>query len=287
MALAAIVLLSGCMSWPRGWEVVPDLGAAQATDLEASIEAAAEAFESAGSAEELDTARTRIGELLEQVPNHKRLLLVGAQAEILHGAAYDQRKSDKAESYIRGIQYAERVMATHPEVRRQLEAGATLAESVQHLESDRAEAMLLWVTGVSYYFKECLSGLGHLVNFRWMLQTSEVMKHLNAVAPDYKYGAVPFSLGIYYLALPESAGGDIQLAGQLLQKAVDQSGTSLLPRWGRAKYYWVKIGDEQAFRDDLEAVLAMDPQNAISAYSWNVYFQRDAREMLEQAEALF
>ncbi len=283
---ALVALLSGCMSWPRGWEALDPMVSGSEIESEAEIVAAEAAFESAGSSAELNAARSTIRDLLSRNPTDERTLLVGAKAEILHGAAYDERRADKKDSYLRGIQYAERAMAAHPEFRRQVIAGVPLSEAVGQLERDQAEAMLLWVTGVSYYFKECLSGVGHLVNFRWMQRTSEVMEHLMAIAPDFNHGAVPFSLGIYYLALPESAGGDLERAGELLQTAVEQSGSSLLPRWGRAKYYWVKTGDKAAFRSDLEWVLAADPRSADSPYSWNVYFQRDAAKMLKQSDPL-
>jgi len=49
----------------------------------------------------------------------------------------------------------------------------------------------------------------------------------------------------------------------------------------------VRTGDRAGFRRDLEWVLAQDPQRAESPFRWNVYFQRDAREMLARIDRWF
>lgn len=280
-------LLVGCMSWTPGWESAAVPPSTPGSAGEPSIEQAEQAFYRADSREALEEARSEVARILADGGASKRSLRLASEIEILKGAAYDPDRGAKTNSYRNGIEYAERAMATHPEFAAKIRDGAELAEAVEVLGAEYGEEMLLWVTGVSYYFKECLSGLGHLVNFRWMLRTSTVMDHLAAVAPELQHGAVPFSLGIYNIGLPRSAGGDLELAAEYLDSAVSQSGSSLLPRWGRAKYLWVKTGDEEAFRSDLEWVLAQDPNGGDSPYSWNAYFQRDAREMLANIDRWF
>ncbi|MEO8197472.1 MAG: TRAP transporter TatT component family protein [Thermoanaerobaculia bacterium] len=286
--LALALTLTGCMSWTRGWETETRLDTVRASlDLDAEFASARSSFLEADDAAKLAQVRSALHRLVAQAPSDQRLLLLTAQVEILHGAAYDESRATKASSYRRGIQLAERAMAEDPGFAERIAGGASLAEAASTLGAEDAEAMLLWVTGVSYYFKECLSGLGHVVNLRWARQTAEITSHLMNVAPELEHGAVPFSLGIYFVALPGSAGGDIARAGELLEVAVAQSGSSLLPRWGRAKYYWSKLGDKKRFRDDLEWVLAQNPRSAASPYPWNVYFQRDARRMLERIDRSF
>lgn len=280
------------MSWTPGWELAsPPRPAEAAVDAAAADSTPAEleaSFRAAGSAAELAVVRSATARYLADHPDDPRALLVAAHAEILHGAAYDSTRRAKAKSYRRGIQLAERAMATSPELTARLAAGASLAEAATVLDAEHADAMLLWVTGVSYYFKECLSGVGHLINYRWMLRASELLDHLMAVAPDHEHGAVPLSLGIYYLALPASAGGDLARSRELLEAAVAEAGTeSLLPRWGRAKYFAVKSGDREGFRRDLEWVLAQDPRATATPYAWNVYFQRDARALLAEIDEIF
>jgi hypothetical protein len=98
---------------------------------------------------------------------------------------------------------------------------------------------------------------------------------------------VYFSRGIYYLALPKFAGGDRELSARLLSKAREVAPDSLLIPWGRAKYFCFETHDREGFVKDLQWVLAQDPHGGTNPYSWNVYFQRDARELLDRVDRLF
>ncbi|NJL27680.1 MAG: hypothetical protein HC897_07155, partial [Thermoanaerobaculia bacterium] len=204
-----------------------------------------------------------------------------AEAHVLYGAAYAPGKREQGSYYRKGIQYAERGMALDEDFRNSVEGGASLAAGARRLGREELRPMLFWVTGVSYYFKECLSGFGRLWHFRWMLRTEEVMARMLEIDAEAERGAVLFSQAIYWIAAPPGAGRDLKRAAEFLDRAIALAPTSLLPRWGRAKYYHVKTGDREGFRRDLEWVLAQDPKTAASPYRWNVYFQSDARRMLE------
>ena len=285
---AGLLLAGGCMSWTPGWRSPSLVGSAQDVgDAGMALERAETLFESADSASRLREAITAYDEALRSAPESGEVLVRLAEAHILYGAAYSDGKRDKAHSYITGIRYAEQALALNPQFRRRVEAGESLGEASAELGRDELRPMLFWVTGVSYYYKECLGGLGQLTQFRWMLRTREVMERMMALDPAYEHGAVPFSLAIYYIGLPASAGRDLARSADLLAQAVAESPTSLLTRWGRAKYLHVKTGDRAAFRRDLEWVLEQDPTAADSPLRWNVYFQRDARELLAQIEHWF
>ncbi len=286
--VAALLLVSGCMGWTPGWQspALPqssgDPGGAAAALARAEV-----LFESADNAVRLRAAIAAYDEALRLAPESGGALARLAEAHLLLGAAYSGEKRDKARAFTTGIRYAEQAMALNPGFRRRVEAGDSLGEASSELGRDELRPMLLWVTGVSYYYKECLGGLEHLANFRWMLRAQEVMERMMALDPTFEHGAVPFSLAIYFIGLPTNAGRDLKRAAELLDQAVAESPTSLLTRWGRAKYLHVRTGDRAAFRRDLEWVLSQDPGAADSPLRWNVYFQRDARALLGQMESSF
>lgn len=286
--VAAALLAAGCMSWTPGWRS-PEL-ARDAGDLPGAAAAAARAellLTSADDAGRLRAAIAAYDEALRLAPDSGEVLAGLAEAHVLLGAAYSDERKDKARAFTTGIRYAERAMALRPGFRRRVEAGESLGEASVELGPEDLRPMLLWVTGVSYYYKECLGVLGHLTNFRWMLRTRNVMERMMALDPTFEHGAVPFSLAIYHIGLPASAGRDLTRAAELLERAVAESPTSLLTRWGRAKYLHVKTQDRAAFRRDLEWVLSRDPRDADSPLRWNVYFQRDARQLLAEIDERF
>lgn len=285
-----LALVGGCMSWTPGWEgsSPPAASASGGERSPSSTLARAEAlFENAADSSRLQQAIREYESLLPSAPDPGAVLARLSEAHILFGAAYADGKNAKAHAYITGIRYAERAMAGNPAFLRRVEAGEPLGDASAELGRAEIRPMLFWVTGVSYYYKECLGGLGHLLQFRWMLRTRQVMERMMELDPAYEHGAVPFSLAIYFIGLPASAGRDLERSAELLAQSVTDAPTSLLAPWGRAKYLHVRTGDRAAFRQDLEWVVAQDPTRAESPLRWNVYFQRDARELLGRIESLF
>ena len=285
VAVLTAALFAGCMTWNPGWEAPSVPNASQAEPV--ALAHAEHLYRRADDRESLIEATAAFERSLALSPDDYDVLVRLSETRILDGAAYASRRREKAAAYREGIRYAERAMATNPSFRERVEAGATVGGAVSELGQREIKAMLLWVTGVSYYFKECQSGLGHVVNFRWMRRTQEVMEHMMTVDPGFENGAVPFSLGIYYVGLPPSVGGDLDRAEELMARAVEESGSHLLPRWGRAKYLHLKTGDREAFQRDLEWVLAQNPGESDSPYAWNVYFQNDAKAMLSSIDRHF
>lgn len=283
----ALLLLAGCASWSPGWKSGAIASPADTTaTAPLGREGARLLFAEATRANELEVVAASYKKALHDATDDAELLDDLADVHILYGAAWARSPSEKAAWYRAGIRFAERSMATNGRFRERVEAGATVGDAVSELGPERTRTMLLWVTGVSYYFKECL-GVGKLWHFRWMLRTREVMERMLAVDPDFGGGAVYFSLGIYNLALPPGAGRDLDKSREFLDRAVATSPTSLLTRWGRAKYFHVMTGDRDAFRRDLEWVIAQDPRAPDNTLPWNLYFQRDARETLAQIDSLF
>jgi hypothetical protein len=127
-----------------------------------------------------------------------------------------------------------------------------------------------------------------MFNSRWIKRNKTFMDRIEAVDPNWKGGANYFNLGIYYLALPKSFGGDLKKSAEYLRKAESAGPDRLLIPWGRAKYYYYHQKNRQGFEKDLKWVLTQDPRRATGdTYPWNVYFQAQARELLASIDDLF
>lgn len=96
------------------------------------------------------------------------------------------------------------------------------------------------------------------------------------------------NIAIVYIALPPGRGGDLAKSQEYFQRAIQAGLDPMLVRWGRAKYLATRNQDRDAFREDLQWVLAQDPRHGRTRpYSWNVYFQREARSLLASIDTLF
>lgn len=277
-AAAVVWLSAGCMSWTPGWEQMP---VTEPSVTQSNLSELERRLDLAGTEPELRAVIASLESATVAPADSTARLTRLAEAHILYGAAHASSRGDKGMHYERGLQYAERAMATNAAFLERVERGESIVEASAALTRREGEAMLLWVTGVSYHFREVLSGPGRVLSSRRIMQTAGMLERLMEIAPELEHGAVPFSLAIYNIARPPWAGRDLERAEELLARAETLGPESMLIPWGRAKYLHSRTGDLDAFERDLRQVLDLDPRAASTPYSWNVYFQRDAEKMLE------
>jgi tetratricopeptide (TPR) repeat protein len=271
------------MSWTPGWHTTG--GAAVPGDPQALRSQAEALVLEAGTGEKVEALIGRYEGILQIDPQDCDALSKLGEYHCLLGAAYAKSRTDKSRQFFLAIQFCERAMATNAEFKALVSDGNDVGEACRVLGVREMDAMFFWSMAISYLFKECQSPIGSMVNFSWMKRCRQVMERMLEVDPAWRDGVVSFSWGIYYLALPAAVGGDMKKSSEFLDRAIQAGPKSLLHRWGRAKYYDVKMGDAEAFREDLEWVLAQDPrQSANPTFPWSAYFQRDARAMLERSK---
>lgn len=285
LAVIAVALVGGCVSWQPGW--IDASAVSPAVDASEPLTRAEALARDADTEAKLAAAIDAYSSVLERDPGSYAALSQLCQWNILRAAAYTTARRDKREIYRRALRYCDRALYTNAEFRALVDGGASLEEAASALTLREADAMLYWVTGMSYYFKEGLSGLGRLTGYRLIASTETLLDRLAEIDPDYGDGAVHFSRGIYYLGLPKFAGGDDAKSLEFLRRAEEAGPQSLLVPWGRAKYFYFETGDRAGFERDLRRVLAEDPHAASTPYAWNVYFQRDAAELLDNVDRLF
>jgi predicted anti-sigma-YlaC factor YlaD len=110
--------------------------------------------------------------------------------------------------------------------------------------------------------------------------------------PDFNNGAIDEFYIQYYSSLPESLGGDREKAEIHFKRALEKSqGKAAGPYVSYAKAVCVPTanneGDYEAFTENLEKALAIDPNEIPSSRLVNILSQRKARHMLENAREYF
>lgn len=279
LLLGTLVTISaGCMSWTPGWELRPTRSSQ--TDAAMLLLRARATFDGADTAAKVKLAIESFEAASMADPANVDAATGACEAWCLLGAGYETRRSAKRHAYTAAVQHCERAMAINPEFARRIGAGESIDTAVTALGPAEMGAMHFWVTAVSYRFKETLPPLLYPFNLRWIERERVLLEQMTGVDPSWGDGAVAFAQAIFLLALPERFGGDMTRSRELLDTLVEAYPASLLPRWGRAKYYFDKTGDREAQGRDLRWVVARDPATANGQYPWNVYFHADAVRML-------
>lgn len=238
-------------------------------DLRAEIRAAKAALEQ-GTAD-ADVHRIRIAELT-----------------LLYGAGYSGSRREQRLAYHEAKQLALQVLRLNADMAELLASAQPLTALVPLANTGTEfDALLIHSTAVFYLFRDVYTLPQRVFASGRLKAARDVLLAMQEREPGWSGGTLPFSLGIFYLAVPDALGGDRALAAQLMAEAVALGPTHLLPRWGRAKYLAVALADRQLFTEDLQWVIAQDLNAMDGPDLWNRYFQWDAQQLLNHADALF
>jgi tetratricopeptide (TPR) repeat protein len=286
MAIVFIALLVGsCMSWDPGWNQ-PRI-VAEARDPSELWERSRHQMNGADTRESLGALLSTYEAILVIDPGSRDALTSLGTYYTLMGAGYTQDAGQKAEYYTKAIRHCEMAMYLNPLFKVLVDSGESVWDASRVLTARDAAAMGYWVTAILYYFKEVVPDPLKPFYSSWLTRSRIVMERIEVVMPNWSGGANYFNLGIYYLATPKAMGGDLERAVQYFDRARAAGPDWLLTPWGRAKYLYPLTGDREAFRSDLEWLLAYDPRDSGTPYPWGVYFQRDGRALLAQIDDLF
>jgi hypothetical protein len=234
----------------------------------------------AATAEEVELLIETFKEVEKADPQNYYALWKIGNYHILMGAAYAEKKKDKKYHYREAIKYSEKAMATNADFKTEVLNGKDITEALDKLTVEQIDAMGYWYTARFYYFSECLAPLGRVMNTRIVIDNNKMIERIDEIDRTWAGGGNYFSRGLYYIAIPERFGGSKERADQEFSEAVQIGPNYLVNRWGRAKYLYQLIGDQENFKAELEWVMSQDPHKADNPYPWNVYFQQDAKQML-------
>jgi len=276
---------TGCTTWNPQW---PDLSVAVApTDAASRLKEAAQLGLRADSRNGIIAAIAAYQAVLDADSNNYQAFVNLAQLHLLLGDGYTKSVSEKRAYFHKAMVYAEGAMYTNPFFRQSIQRGEPTWKACQVLSVPEMEAMLFWVNSVFYSYKEGQGYIGQVINFRWVKRARHVMDHMTSIDPDWGGGVLHFTWGIYYLSIPESMGGDRKKSVACFSKAIEVGPDRLLNRWGRAKYFHVKMKNSVGFREDLEWVLSQDVRQSPGNAAWNAYFVQDAQRLLDTMDSYF
>ncbi len=275
----------GCVMWRPQW---PDRSAGTRGGEAASrLEQASRLGLQADSRESIERAVAAYQAVLEVDPDSYEAYVQLAQFHLLLGDGYMASVADKKSSFRSAMLYAEGAMYTQPAFRQKIQEGEPTWDACRVLGAREMDAMFFWVNSVFYNFKECYGYMGQALNFRWIQRAKRVMEHMDTIDPGWGNGMLYFTWGIYYLSIPERVGGDRPKSEMYLSKAIAADPRQLVYRWGRAKYYDIKMNKPQEFQEDLEWVLAQDARLSPGHPAWNAFIMQDARRLLESMHSRF
>ena len=284
-SLVLFMTVAGCMMWHPKWPDVSNTPMRQ--DASDRLEEALRLGNKADSRSSINAAVAAYQAVLDVDPENYQAFVDLAQFHLLLGDAYATTISEKKVFFQKAMVYAEGAMFTNPSFKQSIQQGKPTWEACRVLSVREMDTMFFWINAVFYSYKEGQGYIGQVINFRWIQRAKQVMDHMTSIDPDWGGGALHFTWGVYFLSIPESIGGDRKKSAQYFSKAIEVGPKNLVNRWGRAKYYQIKMNNPQGFRDDLEWVLSRDLRESPGHPAWNTFFVKDARRLLDTMDRVF
>lgn len=289
LGAAAFLILftftTGCISWEPGWTMIEK--PSMKGDVKALLAKANEQISKADTKEKVASLITTYETIIRIDPmNYEALWSLGRYCQLM-AQTYSENGAEKEQHCRKGIKYCEMAFFKNDSFKKEIERGRTAFEAYDRLSKREIEAMYYWYTNLGILFKECHGFLVQAINFRLASKFKPILLHMIEIDPLWGGGHAYYALALYYSRLPKLMGGDLVKADDFSRRSMEKGPNWLYSRWGRAKFLYTKTGNREAFKKDLEWIIAQDPHKADSPYPWNVYFQRDAREMLEHIDDYF
>ena len=278
--MLSLLLITSCVSFDKGWKYMAEKKSSENTSE--LIEKALELEKTAATKEDIESIIS-IYKLVEKSDpeNYFALWKIG-NYNLLLGAAHKEKKKDKKHYYREAVKYCEKAMFTNDDFKAAVLGGEKVVSAAKHLTIDEIDAMGYWYTARFYYFKDCLSATSRAFNTRIVLENNDIIALIDTLDSKWAGGGNYFSRALYYIAVPERFGGSKEKAAEEFEQAISIGPDYFVNRWGRAKYLYSITDNKEGFISDLKWVIEQDPKTGGNPHAWNVYFQKDAKKMLEK-----
>lgn len=258
-------------------------------DVSVLLSEANEQIMSADNKEKLQRLLGTYERILDEDPTNYEALWSLGRYNVVMVLGYTESLSEKEKHNLAAINYCEQAMDTNPEFKalRGGEGSEGVGNACRVLSKREIAPLYYWYAGMGSYWKECLSFPKRMRNVHLARGIKKVMVRMLEIDPEWAGGHPYYAWGFYYINIPRVLGGSLKKAEEFIDKAVEAGPKWLYARWGRAKYLYTRKKDKEAFRGDMEWVIAQDPRKMDSPYPANVHFQRDATDMLSHIDDYF
>jgi len=283
--IPSLFFLSSCMRWEEGWKQFKE--PTKTGDVTEQVEKAKQQFEEAETKEDVLEFIKTAESILEIDPyNYEALRGLGGWYYVF-ASLYTDNEEEKKKYYLDSIRYCEQGMYTNPQFRDLVDKGEQLWDACRVLSKREMPFMYYWYTSCGGYWLECLNPISRMIQLIHAGRTKKVLARMMEIDPAWAGGHPYCASALGYAALPRLLGGDLEKAEEFFDKAIEAGPNWLYIKFARATVLYTKTKDKEAFKRDLEWVLAQDPHKADSPYPANVWFQAEAKEMLANIDEYF
>lgn len=281
--LSTLFALAACGGAHQGGYEIAASGTTVANVDEAR--AAADALWAQRSdAAKLKEALAAYEQLVSANPADRESLIRLTRGYYFLGDGHLTDNAEKLAAWDKSIKWGKSCLALNAEFTALLEKGdETEASAARVLTADDAPCLYWTATSLGKWAR--LQGLGVVLAnkdtvFAWM-------QRVEALTPDYFYGACNRYWGAYYSALPSYAGQDLPRSQASFEKSIATEPNYFGTRVLYAEYWAVRTQNKQVFEENLNFVINGDPSVLPEIQAEQEAEQRKAKALLANMSELF
>jgi hypothetical protein len=284
VGLSAISAQSCSTSRVSGWEKSVVGGGLSTADLKKKKDKALAHWNNRGTKSELEASLKSFEEVAAASPNDLESLNYLCRGNYFLADGHLTEPAAKKSVWEAGTAWCERALATNAVFRKKVkEEGKKIEEALDALTVNEVPALYWGASNLGKWSR--LSGISELLANKNRIRL--MIERVEALQPDYFYGAVPRYWGVYYAVAPSFAGGSLPKSEENFQRSLkmtnDYFGTHVLI----ADTLAPKKDDRALFKKHLEFVI-----NGKSAVLPDIVPEQDAekrkaKKMLESMEDYF
>jgi tetratricopeptide (TPR) repeat protein len=225
--------------------------------------------------------------MVEAWPTNERLLIVAAQGYSSYASAFveDLDKNYARALYGRATDYALRSLEERGFKNPRQRSFEEFSKDLKNL-GKKDVPYLFWAAACwGNWIGLNLSSIEAVAE---LPRVELMMRRALELDEGFYYGGPHLFMGIWYASRPKIAGGNLDLAQDHFQKAIELGqGKFLLANVYYAKYYARRVFDEDLFRSTLQKVLETPPDITPELTLLNTIAHQKAQNMLDHIEEYF
>ncbi len=279
------VSFSGCVSREAGWKQIE--GPSIKGNVSALLKKAESQISKANVKEKVIEIINTYEAVLKIEPLNREALEGAAMHSFLAAYGYSDNREEKEKYYLNELKYTEQIMYTNPDFKNLVDKGESIYDAFRVLTINEMGAMFWWYLAFANIWMECFNGSEKVFTIRWPFKGRKVLERMMEVDPEWWNGTTYYVWAGQYAVLPGILGGDVEKAEESYMKAFKLGPKMFNFRRTKARLLHIKTGNREDFVKDLNWVLSQDPHKGGPSYPFNVFLQRDAKEMLENIDEYF
>ena len=276
--LAAILAVSACGSEEAGWKSIKP--ATATGDVKALMASAEPLYTTADTGEKVKDVIAAYEKVLAVEPLNFEALSRLGEFTYLYAYIYAADEKDKALFYKKSILYCERAMYTNPKFKELVDKGTPVWEAVNALSEREFFPIFYLYCATGNYWNECMGAFSKILHFNGVKRNKKLLERMTAINPDAMGGNVHMLWGAFNSIVPGYMGGDMKKSAEYFDRAIKVNPDFLVHYYVRARYLDTGKNNREAFRKDLNYILAREYKKNLFPYVWFAAYKFKAKQLL-------